>query len=331
MAEKNKKPIIKVNPSIGEQVQQPQPPQSEGDITLTEGSNTAAKIAAQPTYTPPALPKTPLTTPTDDSTPSATLSQEPKATPAKSATQELIDSIKAGSEEERQRIERRRQAEETISGIADMGKALSNLYFTGKGAPNMYDPKTAMTPKARERYEKALKNWEKNRAANMQYALSQRANELKEEGNKIAADRNNQLDNYRAEKLRLEAEKQADQRLFKEWENQYKQGMLDVARERAAIQKAYNEGKLRYDTYHTRLTKLAEYEKEYTEWRDDQGNKHKKEVRKVRNPEGGTTTTASTTTTPKQGNGNLLPKSGNKGTSTTNTQAKGTLLPKKSK
>lgn len=239
---------------------------------------------------------TDLNTPT---TPTAAPTEQKPATPAKSATQELIDSIKAGSEEERQKIERRRQAEETISGIADMGKALSNLYFTGKGAPNMYDAKTAMTPKARERYERALKNWEKNRAAAMSYALSQRANELKEESNKIAADRNNQLDNFRAEKLRLEAEKQADQRLFKEWENQYKQGMLDVARERAAIQKAYNEGKLRYDTYHTRLTKLAEYEKEYTEWRDDQGNKHKKEVRKVRNPEGGTTTTTNTTTTAK--------------------------------
>jgi hypothetical protein len=236
-------------------------------------------------------------------TPTAAPTEQAPATPAKSATQELIESIKAGSEEERQKIERRRQAEETISGIADMGKALSNLYFTGKGAPNMYDPKTAMTPKARERYERALKNWEKNRAAAMSYALSQRANELKEESNKIAADRNNQLDNYRAEKLRLEAEKQADQRLFKEWENQYKQGMLDVARERAAIQKAYNEGKLRYDTYHTRLNKLAEYEKETTEWRDEKG-KHKKEVRKVRNPEGGTTTTTNTTTTPNQGSGN---------------------------
>lgn len=306
MADKKKKPIINVNPSIGEQVQQPQPPQSEGDIVLTQGTNTGEKIASQPNtamqggFTP-----TPQTTPSNEpinpTTPTAAPTEQKPATPAKSATQELIDSIKAGSEEERQKIERRRQAEETISGIADMGKALSNLYFTGKGSPNMYDPKTAMTPKARERYERALKNWEKNRAAAMSYALSQRANELKEESNKIAADRNNQLDNYRAEKLRLEAEKQADQRLFKEWENQYKQGMLDVARERAAIQKAYNEGKLRYDTYHTRLTKLAEYEKEYTEWRDDQGNKHKKEVRKVRNPEGGTTTT-STTTTPKQGN-----------------------------
>lgn len=306
MAEKNKKPIIKVNPSIGEQVQQPQPPQSEGDIVLTNGTNTGEKIAAQPnTAMQGAYEPTPQTTPSNEpinpTTPTAApTEQATPATPAKSATQELIDSIKAGSEEERQKIERRRRAEETISGIADMGKALSNLYFTGKGAPNMYDPKTAMTPKARERYDRALKNWNANRAASMQYALSQRANELKEESNKIAADRNNQLDNYRTEKLKLEAEKQADTRQFKEWENQYKQGMLDVARERVAVQKAYNEGRLSWQSYHTRLTKLAEYEKTKTKLYDESGREIGwKETRTVNNPDGTTSTTTTTKPKPK--------------------------------
>lgn len=305
MADTNKKPKIKVNPSIGEQ---PLLPQSEGDITLYQGSATGEKIASQPNtamqggFTP-----TPQTTPSNEpynhtTATAAPTEQATPPTPAKSATQELIDSIKAGSEEERQRIEKRRQAEETISGIADMGKALSNLYFTGKGSPNMYDPKTAMTPKARERYERALKNWEKNRAAAMSYALSQRANELKEESNKIAADRNNQLDNYRTEKLKLEAEKQADTRQFKEWENQYKQGMLDVARERVAVQKAYNEGRLSWQSYHTRLTKLAEYEKTKTKLYDESGREIGwKETRTVNNPDG--TTSSTTTNTPKQNNG----------------------------
>ena len=293
--------------SMAKQPQKEQPPtppkpNEDEDIVLTNGSNTAGKIAtAQPNtamqggFTP-----TPQTTPSNEpikpTTPTAAPTEQ--ATPAKSATRQLIDDINAKSEEDRQKIERRRQAEETISGISDMGKALSNLYFTGKGAPNMYDPKTAMTPKARERYERALKNWEKNRAANMKYALSQRANELKEESNKIAADRNNQLDNYRTEKLKLEAEKQADTRQFKEWENQYKQGMLDVARERVAVQKAYNEGRLSWQSYHTRLTKLAEYEKTKTKLYDESGREIGwKETRTVNNPDG--TTSSTTTTTPK--------------------------------
>lgn len=141
-------------------------------------------------------------------TPTAAPTEQKPATPAKSATQELIDSIKAGSEEERQKIERRRQAEETISGIADMGKALSNLYFSGKGAPNMYDPKTAMTPKARERYEKALKNWEKNRAARMQYALSKQSADLRQQQLDESERHHKEQEDYNRARMEMEAAKQ---------------------------------------------------------------------------------------------------------------------------
>lgn len=143
-------------------------------------------------------PTTPTAEPTEQATP----------TPSKSATQELIDSIKAGSEEERQRIEKRRQAEETISGIADMGKALSNLYFTGKGAPNMYDAKTAMTPKARERYERALKNWEKNRAASMQYALSKQSADLRQQQLDENERHHKEQEDYNRARMEMEAAKQ---------------------------------------------------------------------------------------------------------------------------
>lgn len=141
-------------------------------------------------------------------TPTAAPTEQAPATPAKSATQELIDSIKAGSEEERQKIERRRQAEETISGIADMGKAFSNLYFTSKGSPNMYDPKTAMTPKARERYERALKNWEKNRAASMQYALSKQSAELRQQQLDESERHHKEQEDYNRARMEMEAAKQ---------------------------------------------------------------------------------------------------------------------------
>jgi hypothetical protein len=66
---------------------------------------------------------------------------------------------------------------------------------------------------------------------------------------------------------------------------------------------------------------LAEYEKETTEWRDEKG-KHKKEVRKVRNPEGGTTTTTNTTTTPNQGSGKAPNGWNSSSNSTTNKSSK---------
>ena len=166
-------------------------------------------------------------------TPTAAPTEQAPATPAKSATQELIDSIKAGSEEEREKIERRRQAEETISGIADMGKALSNLYFTGKGAPNMYDPKTAMTPKARERYERALKNWNANRAASMQYALSKQSADLKEESNRIAQGRLEEQERHNKVVEGRQQEQLDFTKAQKEVENALKEEGLNV-RERIA-------------------------------------------------------------------------------------------------
>ena len=289
MADKNKKPIIKVNPSIGEQVQQPPTPQSEGDITLTNGSNTGEKIAAQPnTAMQGAYEPTPQTTPSNEpinpTTPTAAPTEQAPATPTKSATQELIDSIKAGSEEERQKIERRRRAEETISGIADMGKALSNLYFTGKGAPNMYDPKTAMTPKARERYERALKNWNANRAASMQYALSKQSADLKQQTNDLAqrkldeqerhnkAIENRQNKEYELREAKFEFDKYFKGESLKQKDRIAK--MNDTLR-RWQTERRFSQAQMAH--------LLASYD-EY-EWRDEQGNKHKTRV--VQNPKTG--------------------------------------------
>lgn len=289
MAETNKKPKIKVNPSIGEQVQQPPTPQSEGDITLTQGTNTGEKIAAKPNtamqggFTP-----TPQTTPSNEpinpTTPTAAPTEQAPATPAKSATQELIDSIKAESEEERQKIERRRRAEETISGIADMGKALSNLYFTGKGAPNMYDAKTAMTPKARERYERALKNWEKNRAANMQYALSEQSAGLKQQANELAQRKLNELERHnKAIEDRQNKEYELREAKF-EFDKYFKGESLKqkdrIAKMNDTLRRWQTERRFSQAQMAHLLASYDEYE-----WRDDQGYKHKTRV--VQNPKTG--------------------------------------------
>ena len=335
MADKKKKPNIIVNPSIGEQVQQP--PQSEGDIVLTNGTNTGEKIAAQPnTAMQGAYEPTPQTTPSNEpinpTTPTAAPTEQATPTPAKSATQELIDSIKAGSEEERQKIEKRRQAEETISGIADMGKALSNLYFTGKGAPNMYDPKTAMTPKARERYERALKNWNANRAASMQYALSKQSADLKQQANDLAQRKLDEQERHnKAVEDRQNKEYELREAKF-EFDKYFKGESLKqkdrIAKMNDTLRRWQTERRFSQAQMAHLLASYDEYE-----WRDEQGNKHKTRV--VQNPKTGyysveedveKGTTASGTTT-KPSSGSLLPKSGN--SNSTSTQAKGTLLPPK--
>lgn len=332
--------------SMAKQPQKTQPPTPpkpnvDEDIVLTNGSNTAGKIAAQPNtamqggFTP-----TPQTTPSNEpinpNTPTEAPTEQATPTPTKSATRQLIDDINAKSEEERQRIERRRQAEETISGIADMGKALSNLYFTGKGAPNMYDPKTAMTPKARERYERALKNWEKNRAASMQYALSKQSADLKQQANDLAQRKLDEQERHnKAVEDRQNKEYELREAKF-EFDKYFKGESLKqkdrIAKMNDTLRRWQTERRFSQAQMAHLLASYDEYE-----WRDEQGNKHKTRV--VQNPKTGYysveedvekgTTASGNTSTAQQGSGSLLPKSGN--SNSTSTQAKGTLLPKKSK
>lgn len=68
-------------------------------------------------------------------------------------------------------VEEKRNA--AIGGIADMGRALANLYFTTKGAPNAYEhAKESMGEKSRERYERARAQRDANRAAYINYVLN---------------------------------------------------------------------------------------------------------------------------------------------------------------
>ena len=61
---------------------------------------------------------------------------------------------RAETDEERKKREKREKTQAIISGIADMGSALSNLGWATQGAPNMYDPKEGMAPKYQELFDK---------------------------------------------------------------------------------------------------------------------------------------------------------------------------------
>ena len=67
------------------------------------------------------------------------------------------------------RQEKLERTQAMIGGIADMGRALSNLYFTTQHAPNAYE--NGMSEKMRERMEKAKAQRAKDRDAWMNYVL----------------------------------------------------------------------------------------------------------------------------------------------------------------
>lgn len=86
-------------------------------------------------------------------------------------------------------VEEKRNA--AIGGIADMGRALANLYFTTKGAPNAYEhAKESMGEKSRERYERARAQRDANRAAYINYALNiGKMKDAREQARALLADR----------------------------------------------------------------------------------------------------------------------------------------------
>lgn len=75
------------------------------------------------------------------------------------------------TEEEKAKEQKKKRRDEIFSAIGDGVAALSNLYFTTQGAPNMYSGKNTMSEATRVRYDKLLKEREANDTAYLQGAM----------------------------------------------------------------------------------------------------------------------------------------------------------------
>lgn len=88
------------------------------------------------------------------------------------ALQEAANRVKPETEEERKKRERREKSAKIVSAVSDGLQALSNLFFTTRGAPNMYDQKEAsqLTP-LQEKLEKLKAERQANADKYLQYSL----------------------------------------------------------------------------------------------------------------------------------------------------------------
>ena len=78
---------------------------------------------------------------------------------------EAFNPNKPETDEERAKREKQEKREAIFSALGDGISALSNLFFTSRGAPNAYDPSKGMSTKARERWDKLRQEREANRKA----------------------------------------------------------------------------------------------------------------------------------------------------------------------
>jgi hypothetical protein len=88
------------------------------------------------------------------------------------ALQEAANRVKPETEEECKKRERREKSAKIVSAVSDGLQALSNLFFTTRGAPNMYDHKEAsqLTP-LQEKLEKLKAERQANADKYLQYSL----------------------------------------------------------------------------------------------------------------------------------------------------------------
>lgn len=105
------------------------------------------------------------------------------------------------TKEEVERDEKKARRRALISGIGDMMSALSSLYFTTKGAPNMYDHRNSMSEKARARYERQKAEYDRNRREYFNAAMGMYRDEL---------------DNYRWHYNKKQQEQQTQHQLERE-------------------------------------------------------------------------------------------------------------------
>ena len=189
----------------------------------------------------PVTKKAPL--PTAQPTPAG--AEAPEATqPKKMSYVEMFRQMspyKPPTAEELENARKKEKRDKVFAAIGDGIAALSNLYFTTKGAPNAFDPRNSLSAKARERWDKLNKEREENARYYMQEAMKAQA-----------------LDDDRDDK---------DRSYIAKLQNDYRNYLLKLSADNRAaelhdLDKQLRQGKINEQTY---KAKKAEVEAKYAE------------------------------------------------------------------
>jgi len=137
------------------------------------------------------------------------------------------------TEEQRKARETRERQKKMWGAISDGISALSNLYFSTKGAPIQYDPAQLMTTKAQERYDKLKKERETREQDYLNYYMKLMAEQRARNRDKAYNDyRQGNLDRLKekdAEIIELKRQNQEIQAAKAEAEKKYKEAQAAKA------------------------------------------------------------------------------------------------------
>lgn len=186
----------------------------------------------------PVTKKAPL--PTAQPTPAGSEAPQPKKMSYFDMFQRMSP-YKPPTAEELENARKKEKRDKVFAAIGDGIAALSNLYFTTKGAPNAFDPRNSLSAKARERWDKLNKEREENARYYMQEAMKAQA-----------------LDDDRADK---------DRSYMQKLQNDYRNYLLKLSADNRAaelhdLDKQLRQGKINEQTY---KAKKAEVEAKYAD------------------------------------------------------------------
>ena len=213
--------------------------------TMKENEQQPITVPYEPGKEPkdavPVTKKAPLPTPAG--------AQPPEAAPAKAPERKMsyvemfqrMSPYKPPTAEELENARKKEKRDKVFAAIGDGIAALSNLYFTTKGAPNAFDPRNSLSAKARERWDKLNKEREENARYYMQEAMKAQA-----------------LDDDRDDK---------DRSYMAKLQNDYRNYLLKLSADNRAaelhdLDKQLRQGKINEQTY---KAKKAEVEAKYAE------------------------------------------------------------------
>ena len=195
---------------------------------------------------------------------------------------------------------RRQKSRDMVNGIADMARAIGDLYHTDRYAPSQEVDKSLMSEVSRKRYEKAKAERDKRRAEYLNYVQNVSKQRNAEEGYRL---KNEQLA-LREKELALKTDKLNIAKDEQEWKHGIEEAKLELKRQEAEIRQAYYDQKITLEQQRVALQRLSkirhqldEYEENYEY--DPVSGKVVKKWRTVRSTDGdsGTTTTTSDGTT----------------------------------
>ena len=167
-----------------------------------------------------------------------------------------LNPYKPPTPEELEKEKKKQKRDQVIAAIGDGISALSNLFFTTKGAPSMYDGRNNMSEKTKVRYDKLMKEREGKDAA--WYAGYMRAMDADRAMLKDKEERQRYKDEMQHRK---EREKLADERY--EQEQAKRKAKDDEAA--ARWQAEFDEGQRRADRSHDLAVQAQKTNKELRE------------------------------------------------------------------